>query len=56
MMFNSYALSLCLKVTISLLVTMSLVWTNFGLEKNEEGRIKTKDIAVCWKRYSHVHS
>ena len=36
--------------------TTSPVWTYFGLEKNEEGRIKTKDIAVCWKCYSHIHT
>ena len=27
--------------------TTTLVWKYFGLEKNEEGRIKTEDIAVC---------
>ena len=35
--------------------TMAPVWTYFGLEKNEEGRIKTEDITVCRKCYGHVH-
>ena len=36
--------------------TTSPVWTYFGLEKDEEGRIKTEDIAVCRKCYSRVHA
>ena len=36
--------------------TTAPVWTYFGLEKNEEGRIKTEDIAVCRKCYGHVHA
>ena len=36
--------------------TTTLVWKYFDLEKNEEGRIKTEDIAVCQKCYGHVHS
>ena len=36
--------------------TTSPVWTYFGLEKDEEGRIKTEDIAVCQRCYSHVYT
>ena len=36
--------------------TTSPVWTYFGLEKDEEGRIKTDDIIVCRKCYSRVHA
>ena len=36
--------------------TTAPVWTYFGLEKNEEGRIKTEDIIVCRTFYGHVHT
>ena len=36
--------------------TTSPVWTYFNLEKDEEGRIKTEDIAVCQKCYGCVHA
>ena len=36
--------------------TTAPVWTYFGLEKNKERRIKTKDITVCRKCYGHIHA
>ena len=36
--------------------TTSPVWTYFGLEKDEGGKIKTKDVAVCRKCHCHMQA
>ena len=36
--------------------SISPVWSYFGLEKDNDGRIKSEDVAACRKCYQHVHA